>query len=446
VFAVTVLAAGGAWWWSHRTTATPPPPLPGEISEDEVRQAVEEARRQVLADPNSAAAWGRLGMVFLANSIEGESDQCFAEAARLDPTDPRWPYARGRIAIKRDADHALPYLRQAAAAAAAGPWSKYRAAIRLQLAEALLERNEVDEAAGLFQAELNNPEYRLRAANGLGLVALARGDDRAAAEYLAVARASPVVRRQATAQLAALARGRGDQAAAAAYEAEATAIPTGSVPPTWPDPFIGEVADLRVGRLGRKQLAKELEEQGRYAELAELFLRQTRDDPTPEAYAHAGLNFARMEDFDRAIPLLREAVRLGPDSALAQYHLALALFSRAEKENARSPGSAQAREGFGEAADHARRAAELKPGHGLAYLFWGLALKQLGRPGEAVDPLRKGVAARPEEFELQLALGEVLAATGRGAEAKTYLENARRLDPKDPRPGQALERLKTTGR
>ena len=89
-----------------------------------------------------------------------------------------------------------------------------------------------------------------------------------------------------------------------------------------------------------------------------------------------------------------------------------------------------------------RRAAELRPGYARAYLFWGLALKYLGEPAAAVEPLRKGVLGHPEEFDLQLALGEALLQTGQDREAQTYLENARRLDPDDPRPAQDLERLR----
>ncbi|HEY7156296.1 MAG TPA: tetratricopeptide repeat protein, partial [Gemmataceae bacterium] len=80
--------------------------------------------------------------------------------------------------------------------------------------------------------------------------------------------------------------------------------------------------------------------------------------------------------------------------------------------------------------------------HALAYLFWGLALKHLGDSEAAVAPLRRGVACRPEMFQLQLALGEALLESGQRREAETYLENARYLDPKDSRLLQALERLR----
>src|SRR5439155_26324020 len=138
-------------------------------------------------------------------------------------------------------------------------------------------------------------------------------------------------------------------------------------------------------------------------------------------------------DYESALGLLREALRLDPDSAQAHYTLALVQFGRAEKEWKQSPGSAQAKEWLRDTVTHAQRAAELKPDTARNYLHWGLALKYLGEPTAAVAPLRKGVACRPVDFDLQLALGEVLLETGQRQEAETYLENARQLDPKDKR-------------
>ena len=56
---------------------------------------IEAARQNVLDKPCSADAWGLLGMTLLTNLFTDDADRCFVEAARLDPRDPRWPYARG---------------------------------------------------------------------------------------------------------------------------------------------------------------------------------------------------------------------------------------------------------------------------------------------------------------------------------------------------------------
>jgi protein O-GlcNAc transferase len=90
---------------------------------------------------------------------------------------------------------------------------------------------------------------------------------------------------------------------------------------------------------------------------------------------------------------------------------------------------------------HARRTTELKPDHARGYLFWGLALKHLGDAKGAAAPLKKGLFARPEDADLHLALAQVFAQIGNKEEAETYFNNARRIDPDDPRPAQELDKL-----
>jgi Flp pilus assembly protein TadD len=433
-------AAGGWWWWRGRTPPAPPaePPLPADIQDAEVREAVEHARQEVITKPNSAAAWGHLGMLLEAHLYEADADRCFTEAARLDPADPRWPYFRGLYALKYDPDHALPFLRQADEAARSKP--EYASPVRLRLAEALLERGERDEAGRLFDEVYRREPGNPRAAFGLGLVALERGDDRAAEPLLRVAQASPTARRAATARLAALARNRGDPEAAARYEKEAAPRPGDAL--AWPDPLVEPILDLQTGRYSRTQEAERLEQDRRYREAAQLWLDQLADKPTVRAYLGAGINLVRVGEFDKGLGLLRDAVGLDPDGAQTHFVLALALFTRAEKRWHESPGAPEARGWFAEAAGEARRATDLKPDHARAYLIRGLSLKYLGRTAEAVEPLRKGVTCRPIDIDLQVSLGEALLETGQLKEAETHLENARKLDPKDPRVIEALERLR----
>src|SRR5579862_4541136 len=99
-------ATGGAWWWSwwsHRPVPMAPP-LPSDIQDAEVRGSVERARQKVLDNPNDAYAWGYLGMTLEAHLYEADAARCFAEAARLDPTDAQWPYLCGMYALKADPD------------------------------------------------------------------------------------------------------------------------------------------------------------------------------------------------------------------------------------------------------------------------------------------------------------------------------------------------------
>jgi len=433
--ALLFLAAVAVWWWT-RKPPTPEPPLPPDITDSEVRAAVTEARAKLIVAPRSGEAWGEYGTVLLANLFDREADFCFSEAAKLDPTDPRWPYARGLIAQKRDPPNAVGLLTAAAEAARGKP--KFRQAITLQLADALLERGEVDRAAALFEQELGAQD-RARPQFGLGLVALARGDEATATKQFELVRAHPSCRKQASAQLALLARARGDVPASKQLEAEANGL---EADPPWPDPFLDRVVTLQVGARGLDRRIGVLERDGKYAEAAEAYMTQASQTRTCKALTGAGVNRARLRDYDSAVNLLREAVELDATDSNARYTLALVLYTRAEKEWVRDPTSADAANQFREVIASAKLATELKPDHALAYLFWGLSLKNLGEPKEAIGPLRKALAIRPGEFTTHLTLGQVLTASGDRAGAEASLNTARQLRPGDTRPVQELEKLK----
>jgi tetratricopeptide (TPR) repeat protein len=436
VLVLAVLALGLGWWWRWRVLAVVDPPMPAGIEDPEVCLALERARQRVVQDLRSANAWGDYGLTLLAQLFDAEADLCLVQAARLEPSDGRWTYGRAMIALKRRPDEAVPLLREAEARTS-GSGTTYDSAVRFRLAETLLERGAWQEAEQLFQTLWRQHPGDPRAALGLGRIAREHGDRPDAVKYLNTARRSPFARKTATVYLAALARAAGEPADA--YEEELATLPED---PAWPDPFMDRVRDLAVGRRRRERQVDELEREQRYAEAAEVWLEQVAQAPTAQAYVGAGVNVARLGDYERALPLLRQALRLNPDSAQAHYTLALVLFTRTEKQWQHSPDSAECREWLREVVEHARRAVELKPDYAMAYLFWGLALKYLGRPEEAIEPLRRGVTCRPDSFELQLALGEVLLASGHTTEAETHLENARRLDAKDPRPIQALRQLR----
>jgi Flp pilus assembly protein TadD len=432
-----LLLAGAAllgWRWTRQ----PPlePPMPAEVEAPEIREAITAARQEVLKAPASADAWGRLGMVLEAHLFEAEADRCFAEAARLDPDEPRWPYFRGLYALKFHTGDALPLLRRAAACPGAGGQGPL---LRLRLAETLLERGELEEAEAEFREVWRRRPGDPRTAFGLGVTVLARGDRKAAAGFLETARGSPSVRKRATAQLAAVARAGGDFPRAAGLEKEAAALPPD--PLAWPDPFVDQIVALQVGpRFRQEQLAR-LEQDGRYAEAAELYLKEVEERPSARAYVAAGLNLARIHEYDRAVKVLREAVRRSPDSPQAQFTLGLVLFNRAEKAWRERQGAPQAQQEFREAVVYLERATALKQDHARAYLICGLALHYLGDPAGAAAALRKGVDCRPGDIDLQLSLGEVLLDAGQLAQAETHLKNARQINDKDPRLKKALARL-----
>jgi tetratricopeptide (TPR) repeat protein len=432
---LAAVGVAAAWWWSR--TELVHLSLPGDISDPEVLALLEKAQRKVRADPRSAAAWGNLAMTLQANGYGAEASSFFAQAQRLDPGDGRWPYFRALAALGEDSEAALPFLRQAAAGRL--PEKGQESAVRLRLAEALLERQDLAEAEELFQQEWMKHTGDPRAGFGLGLIAQARGQTEAAEKYLASARKGPPVAKQATAQLAALARRRGDSQTAAGLEQEFAALPNEA--PPWPDPLLLELGHRRVGANALAQTLFQLESQHRYQDAANLYTQQLKQQPTAQNYVGAGLNAVYSGRFDLGLDLIRHGIRVDPQRADSHFALAQAWFQVGMSEREKAPGSLGSKAHLLEAAEAARRATELKPDNASAFLLWGQALTNRGEWDAAIPPLRKGIAIRPELFDLQLTLGEALLEAGQLQDAEIHLRNAQKLDTKDERPAKGLWRI-----
>ena len=437
IFLVLALVAAGfaAWWFFGRTSAFQPP-LPAGIEDVEVRQTLEQGRERVVLNPASAEEWGEYGSVLLANLFDREADQCFVRAIALDADDPRWPYARGQIAMKRDPPAALGLLEKAAELAKPSP--RYRQPFGLTLAEALLERGEIDRAVKLFESLSGSPDGE-RAEFGLGLCALSRDDTATAIRRFEAAAKHPSCMKQGKAHLARLARVRGDIATAKRLEAEEVAL---DPDPPWPDPYLDRVVTLQVGSRGLEKRVTLLERDGKFEEAAELHQQQASANRTAKNLTGSAVNLARLGRYDEAHAQLREAVKLDPADPKAQYTLALVLYAKWEKAVQRDPTCEGSKDGFSEVIEHAKKTVDLKPDHARALLFHGLACKQLDRPNDAIAPLQRGLAIDPDNFDLHLGLGQAKAAAGDAAGAKKAFETARSLRPNDPRPAQELERLR----
>jgi predicted Zn-dependent protease len=99
---------------------------------------------------------------------------------------------------------------------------------------------------------------------------------------------------------------------------------------------------------------------------------------------------------------------------------------------------------YREAAEHFRRAVDLKPDHGLAHLNLGRVLLALGQRDEGLRELRAAVACKPEEAGAHFFLAEALADTGQTEEGAHQLELATRLVGKEDSPALAatLQRVR----
>jgi tetratricopeptide (TPR) repeat protein len=434
VLLVAVGGGGGLGWYVwRRSTAPVPPEIVTEGLDREWAEAIEKARQKIYADPYSAQAWGDLGKVLRAGQFLVEAAACFAQAERLEPNNPRWPYLQGEALRLRDNSAALAPLERAAALAG----NADTVAPSLRLAEVLLALGRNEEAETHLRRALEIEPDDPAVHYDLGIVTFARNDWADSLVHLKHCEHSPFTRRRACSLLATV-YGRMDRKEEAEkYSHKADTLPPDS---NWLDPFLADARTL--GRSARWQEIHQRESRGDYRTAVEQLTALLQDSPDYSVYVALGKNLGKLGNFAGAEEALRSAIAMAPERFNAYQELSQLLWMRAERDDRKN--RERARGEFEEAASYARRAIERQPHSAMAYVLLGMSLRRLGKRPEALDAFRTAVECSPDLAEAHLYLGETLAEGAQTAEARESIQRAVELAPDDSRPRAALAKLNAT--
>jgi len=157
--------------WHGKLTAIPEPDVSG--AEPLMRKAIGEARREVAkllrasgADPAVlAAAYGRLGALFVLTQVETQADACLRNAQTLQPQEFRWSYYAGYVAMMAGrTDRALDYLQAAKAINPNYP------TLYLRLGKVRLDRGELTKAREALKKIADEPGLLVAANYYLGQI------------------------------------------------------------------------------------------------------------------------------------------------------------------------------------------------------------------------------------------------------------------------------------
>src|SRR5688572_6171737 len=96
---VVMVCFAGTLWFARRSKSAPVPAVDASRLEPSARQILEARIAEVRSRGKSAEAWGELGSVLRAFDLPREAAECFAEAERLDPANPRWPYFQAMLSL-----------------------------------------------------------------------------------------------------------------------------------------------------------------------------------------------------------------------------------------------------------------------------------------------------------------------------------------------------------
>ncbi len=395
--------------------------VPLEGAEPRVAARIREARAGIEREPESAAAWGRLGLVYDANGFTPEAVPCYERAGELDPSEWRWPYFAGVALLRNDRGTARRQLELAATRKPDYPPAHF------YLGLLALEAGDLDGARERFRRALELDPGFVDALLGLARVAHARGAGREALGFVDEALRLAPGESAVHLHLAEIYRllEQPERAAHAALVGRSSPIPARN------DGF-GTLSD------------------------------PVRD----EALQQAGVSSARLREnglrllaagrVAQAVAELQQAVQANPDFIDLRLDLVRALAASgaveetvAEAERARSldPNSAIAHARIGEALALAgrrdeglaalERALELDPNLNEARANLGALLGEMGRVEEGIELLRAASAALPGNPDVFYDLAALLARAGRMEEAVAAAQALLETHPRHA-PGHVL--------
>lgn len=420
---MTLLGMGVyALWRNQPRPRLPAVPLAG--IDPEVAATVRDSEDAVRRAPASGPNWGKLGLVLYVHDFKQQATTCFAEAERLEPQEPRWPYFRGLCLLYwgPDPNRALPDLTRAAALTGASP-----EAPRLLLAETLLNQGRPDDAQPLLRQALRHDPDSTRALLGLGRLALSRGQLTQAHDELSRSlQIAPNVK--STHLLLALTLQRqGNAAAAATVARQAATLPDA---PAWPDPFLDEASALQVGQVAQIQRGEILIVGGQFYDAVALMEKTVKEYPNSgRAWTLLGAGYTGCGDPKDGEKALRRAVALGPKSAETLNHL----------------GNALARQGRDhEAAQYFREALALNPQSAEYHFNLGVCQFRQHDTAGAVKQFQTTLRLDPNTVKGRAGLADALTQAHQTAAAVKQLRDALRLSPGDPILIKSLSKLTGT--
>jgi tetratricopeptide (TPR) repeat protein len=350
-------------------------------------------------------AYGLMGEIYQAYSLNAPAKECYVNAQRLMPKDFRWVYLLGKLhELEGDARAAISY---------------YQSALQLRpdylpifvsLGNIHLQLNLLAEAEDFFKRALAINEQSAAAQYGLGQAALSKRSYSDAARYLEKAlQLAPEANRLHYA-LGMAYRGLNELEKAQSHLAR-----SGSVGVRVSDPLLDGLQDLIKGARLHLIRGRTALEARRYGEAANEFRKAIAEQPDNiPAHFNLGAALTQTGDLRGAAEQFKETLRLDPNHANAHYNLGLLLAQTKQHE---------------EAITHLRQAVSAAPDDNNARFLLAQELAGVRRLDEAEAEFSRVVQAAPDNEDALLQLVGILLAKKQYRQALSALEKGYKQFP-----------------
>lgn len=372
-----------------------------------MRETLEAALAAARQNPADTAKLAEAGMLLYVFQYPAEAAPCFAEAAKREAEELRWPYYLG---LSLQASGARAQAAKAfESALAINP--EYSAA-ETRLGEMLLD-SDPNRAAARFEKALQIEIGSARAQYGLGLCALKAGDKTKAGERFRQALTIQPDYREVHAEVAELVRAEGDTAKA---EEHLSASVNGRTPGYANDPLADDL--MRKGRTAAilTEVASDQFEAGELSDALNSLVLATRLDPKhAPTWRMLGRVWAEMADLGSAESAYRRALEQAPNDAETKAMLADCLGSQRRLDEAMSL--------FDEAV-------ATDPDHPGVLWRKGRVLRIQGKADEGFELVKRAVELAPADPDARMVYADFLYFKGDRNAALQQVDALLKLAPR----------------
>ena len=414
--------------YSRSTTIQPtqskeliePPNVNLKSTEKEVAQKIERLQKDVIADPKSSEAWGRLGMNLDAHDFKQQAVQCYQQAARLTSDNFKWSYYCAIALNDLGSSDAMEWFERCIKI------KKDYAPLYVRYGNVLYDLGRTQEAAQAYQRALEIKPETLYATIGLARVELVKGNLENCLKYLESARAINPNIGEIHGLLSEVYRRKNELDKAQRETQVANQLPKKTV---LNDQIYSDIGLEGVSSTWYESRGRAYLQRGMYPEAAQEFEAVLRIRPEARIYDSLGLALLYQGKTEDAIKQHRRALELNPNDATAWDNLAQALFKAGNTK---------------EAIASAEQGVKKDPELPYSYVTLGMFYQSLGETAKAIEIYRKGLERNPGHRRLQETLTRILieSSSEKSAEAiKIATDLCETTEYQDP---ELLDLLATT--
>ncbi len=427
-FGVALIATSLLGWWSIQSDSdnpAEPPQIDLSSASLSLQELVDEARDAIIQTPTSAAHWGRLGMILLANERDVEAIPCFRQAVLLAPNDFRWHYYLGLTATPLDRELAISSF---AAACEVQPNDSISHA---RLGELLIASDDIHGAG--IQLEKAIQTSRIpdpRPFQALARVRLLEDRVDEAKNFAEQAYRLAPDSRMVVEVLARIADREGDNDLAKRLLHQLRNLPDRPLP--WIDPYAEQALTLRRDSFWVADKAIAMAESGNSDRAIQLLSAELKKSPdSVSIYLTLSQIYIQIQQLNDALSVLNTAMVIAPKNAEVRFRIGVVRFLRKE------PGAA---------ADSFRQALHLKPDHALAmYNLGQCCLLQSDQQG-AIDAFEATLQIAPDQTPARLNLARLLIKLGQPEQARGHLDQILIAYPGNTDAEELLEQIASSSK